>query len=49
VAAITPDDVDMALAALLARGRLRPLRGKDTARTGAPLREAYRAAEAAAH
>ena len=39
VAAITPDDVDAALAALIARGRLRPLRrGKDTGRTGAPLK-----------
>ena len=33
-----PDDVDAALAQLIARGRLRPLRGKDTGRTGAPLK-----------
>ena len=37
VAAITPDDVDAALAALIARGRLRPLRGMHTT-TGVPLK-----------
>jgi integrase len=38
VAEITADEVDAALAKLIVRGRLRPLRGKDTERTHTPLK-----------